>query len=232
MDGGVSRRANSVLPHGAGPQPGAARLNGWIDAAVDLYRARSLVPWIQASSASWPNGLEQLLERRGWTIGIDRTLLLGGNLKPTRTTRDVTLQLRLDDRWLNAWWELDGRGGAREQEVASAILARISDRVAFVSVGGGDQVAGVALGVLVDTTLVVECVATAPRVRREGVATAALTALGAWAWEQGSRTTLLAVQETNEAARALYAKLGLLEVGAYSYCRPAVRASQPRPGAG
>jgi ribosomal protein S18 acetylase RimI-like enzyme len=131
----------------------------------------------------------------------------------------VTLDSRLPDRWLTAWWELDGRGGAPEREIAGAILERIPEPVAFASVGDGDRIVGVALGALVDETLVLECVATAPDLRRQGVARAALGALFAWSQTHGSPQVLLAVQETNAAACALYATLGLTEVGAYSYCR-------------
>jgi GNAT superfamily N-acetyltransferase len=132
----------------------------------------------------------------------------------------VTLDSRLSDRWLAAWWELDARGGASVREVAGALIARIPDPVAFASVIDGNRIVGVALGVLVDGTLVPECVAAAPDRRRRGVATAALAALAGWAQRQGSEGALLAVQEKNEAARRLYAKLGLAEAGAYHYSRP------------
>jgi GNAT superfamily N-acetyltransferase len=217
LDAGVTRRANSVLPHGTGAPPAAAQLDSWIDAAGELYRQHGLVPCVQVSGACWPASLEERLAIRGWTTGIDRTLLLVGSLEPIPATWQVTLESRLTDRWLAAWWELDGRGGAPEREIAAALLERIPCPVAFASVTDGDRIVGVAVGALVGETLVPECVATAEGMRRRGVARAALGTLAAWAQAHGSRTSLLAVQETNEAALALYATLGLTEAGAYSY---------------
>jgi N-acetylglutamate synthase len=222
LDAGVTRRANSVLPHGAGPPPGTATLDEWLRAAVRLYRDRGLTPWFQLTGAAWPPGLEQELGVRGWETGTDRTLLLTGDIFREEGSFEVRLAPQPHHAWLETWWSGDSRGGATHLGSAAAILARIRGPVAFASVVVGGACAGVALGVLVDGLLVLECVATIPDARRAGVARAAVGELGRWAAAQGATSTLLAVQEANGPALALYEALGLSEAGAYAYARPPV----------
>jgi predicted GNAT family acetyltransferase len=74
-----------------------------------------------------------------------------------------------------------------------------------------DALVGVALGVVVGSTLVIECLAAEPTARRRGVATRAVSALGVWAATRGARRSLLAVQKPNVAARRLYASVGFRE---------------------
>jgi len=221
LDAGVTRRANSVLAHGEGPAPVAAVLDGWLEAAELLYRTRGLTPWIQVTDASWPPGLAAELAARGWVTGIDRTLLLGGPV-PTAASPllDVHLAPRPEPAWVETWWEVDPRGGAPELESAAAIIARIRQPAAFATVSLGGACAGVALGVLVDGLLVLECVATRPEARRRGVARAAVEALGRWAVEHGATACLLAVLNANGPANALYEALGLTKASAYAYARP------------
>lgn len=225
LDAGVTRRANSVLPHGSGAAPDAATLDAWLRTATALYGRRGLIPWIQLSQAAWPPTLERELEARGWATGIDRTLLLGGPLPGDDSRHEVRLASRPTADWIATWWALDARGGALERAAAAAILARVDEPAAFASVACEGVPAGVALGVLVDRTLVLECVATRPAGRRRGIACSALGALGRWARERGAESALLAVQEVNAPGRRLYERLGLTPVGDYTYARPSQAAS-------
>ena len=220
LDAGVTRRPNSVLPHGGGRAPDAAVLDGWLEATEKLYRGRGLTPWLQVTGAAWPRCLAAELAARGWETGIDRTLLLSGPLPPAGTALDVRLASRPDAVWLETWWAVDPRGGSPELEAAAAILARIGEPTAFATVLVDGACVGVALGVLVDGLLVLECVATRPEARRRGVARAAVGALGCWAAEHGATASLLAVLAANASAHALYEALGLTEASAYAYARP------------
>ncbi len=220
LDAGVTRRANSVLAHGDGPTPVTAVLDGWLETSEQLYRARGLTPWIQVTDASWPPDLAAELAARGWETGIDRTLLLAGPVPTAESPLDVRLAPRPEPAWVETWWEVDPRGGAPELESAAAIIARIREPTAFATVSLGGVCAGVALGVVVDGLLVLECVATRPEARRRGAGRAAVGALGRWAGEHGATACLLAVLEANGPANALYAALGLTEASAYAYARP------------
>jgi GNAT superfamily N-acetyltransferase len=219
LDAGVTRRANSVLPHGEGPDLDDDALDALLAETVRLYARHGLTPWLQVTDTAWPPRREERLAARRWQTGIDTTLLLTGPVPVAERADEVLLEPQASADWIATWWSVDPRGGALEREVAVALLARI-DGAAFAHVVEDSAVVGVGLGVVVGETLVVECLAAQPTVRRRGVATRVVSALGAWAAARGARSSLLAVQELNVAARSLYASLGFEEMGSYAYARP------------
>jgi N-acetylglutamate synthase len=220
LDAGVTRRANSVLPHGNGPDLDDDGLDVLLAETVDLYDRHGLTPWLQVTGAAWPPRLTERLAQRSWQTGIDRTLLLTGPLPIVGQAHEVLLEPQISADWTATWWDVDPRGGTSEREHAANLLARI-DNAAFVRVVEAGAVIGVGLGVVVAETLVIECLATTLKARRRGVATGAISALAAWAGERGAENSLLAVQEPNVGARSLYGSLGFDEVGSYAYARPA-----------
>lgn len=77
----------------------------------------------------------------------------------------------------------------------------------------GDRLAGyVGSQTVMDETDMMN-LAVAPQFRRQGVGEALVNALTASLKELGSRCLTLEVRDSNEAARALYGKLGFVEVG-------------------
>ena len=217
LDAGVTRRPNSVLPHGSGPEPGDEELDALLDETVRLYERRGLTPWIQVTHAAWPPRLDARLAERGWQTGIDRTLLLTGPVASGDET--AFLEHCPSPTWLATWWGVDPRGGDAELAACRNLLGRV-ENPAFASVVTGCHTLGVGLGVLVADTLVIECLATVPSARRHGVATRVVAALGAWGSSRGAARVLLAVQERNRPARRLYERLGFELAGAYAYARP------------
>lgn len=77
----------------------------------------------------------------------------------------------------------------------------------------GDSLAGyVGSQTVMDETDMMN-LAVAPQFRRQGVGEALVNALVASLKERGSLCLTLEVRDSNEAARALYAKLGFVEIG-------------------
>ena len=77
----------------------------------------------------------------------------------------------------------------------------------------GDSLAGyVGSQTVMDETDMMN-LAVAPQFRRQGVGEALVNALVAALKDLGSRCLTLEVRDSNEAARALYAKLGFVEIG-------------------
>jgi GNAT superfamily N-acetyltransferase len=225
LDAGVTRRANSVLPHGDGSELDDDGLDDLLTDMVRIYARHRLTPWIQVTGAAWPLRLEERLAARNWATGMDTTLLLTGPLPVAERKDGVRLEPRVSADWIATWWNVDPRGGPLERDVAVALLARI-DGAAFAHVVEDGAVASVALGVVVDETLVIECLATEPASRRRGLATRAVSALATWAGARGAHSSLLAVQEPNVAARSLYGSLGFVERSSYSYARPGPHGGQ------
>ncbi len=219
LDAGVTRRANSVLTHGDGADLDDATLDLLLAEAQKLYGRNNLTPWLQLTAAAWPPRLEERLDDRGWRTGIDPTLLLTGPIPGVAPTREVVLAPQPSEDWLTLWSTVDQRGAGRNLAIVAALLARLEDAI-FASVVKAGNVVGVALGVVVDSTLVLECLATIPDARRCGVARSAVASLAQWASERDACRLLLAVQQRNVEARRLYDALGLEAVGRYAYARP------------
>jgi ribosomal protein S18 acetylase RimI-like enzyme len=216
---GVTGRANSVLPLGTGPDPTTAELEGWLDAAETWYARRGLPPRIQLIPSAWPPSLRDVLMQRGYEEVVPTLLLTGPLPSREHATWHVQLAAAPNADWIEVWWTVDPRGADPELETARRILAAIEAPRAFASVVDGGVPVGVALGVLVDRVLVIECLATRAERRRQGVATTAIEALAAWAHARGAEKIALAVVEQNAQALALYERLGLEIVGRYTYAR-------------
>lgn len=90
----------------------------------------------------------------------------------------------------------------------TTILGRINDRasgIAFVACQG--------------KTAMLHALEVVSSQRRQGSASHIMRAAAVWAQSQGAEVLCLAVTEANTAARALYARLGMQEVGRYHYRR-------------
>lgn len=114
-----------------------------------------------------------------------------------------------------AWTTLGTRsrsGGDGEDDVLGRIGFELLPLVARVD----GVLAGIALGVLSERWSIAFEVATDPRVRRRGVATALMRA---WAEAAGDRGLVLQVMTDNAPALALYAALGFTRSHGYHYRR-------------
>ena len=223
FSGGVTKRANSVLPLGDNDQPllGKTVLAERIAAVERSYAAHGLPARFQVTASSQPPDLRDVLAKRGY-VESDRTLVMTVELA-TRQSRHpsswriVEQQPEPPRDWLDAWWAADGRGGATELGVARTILARIELPRMFVECHDERGVAGVGLGVLDLPWIGIYCMATLPHARRQGCARSILAHLFSQATMRGAERAHLAVTETNEPARRLYQTFGFETRQEYSY---------------
>lgn len=217
---GVTRRANSVLPAGD-----VEDLDAAIDDVEALYRQHGIRPTFQLSPASMPKGLAARLERRGYTEDAETLILIA----PTDQIIDATTMAdgtvhngrlsvhnELSEKWLSLWWQVDGRGGEPEREVARKILAGNPSLYATVNTEASDPVAVGRLA-LVDDWGGLFAVATHPGHRRRGHARRIVGTLAREARAAGAFCLWLQVMAENEVALALYRSLGFEPVSGYSY---------------
>jgi len=221
--GGVTKRANSVLPLGReDASPLAERaLSERVVVVEQAYAERGLPACFQITASSWPPGLAGALSQRGY-VELDPTLVMSASLEDLGQPRtppgwQIALRPESSEAWVDAWWTVDGRGGAAEAEVARRILGRIALPRGFVEAHDADGLAGVGLGVLDAEWVGVYCMATLPRARRRGCARALVGGLVEWASANGARFAHLAVTEANEPAQSLYRDLGFWLRQRYSY---------------
>ncbi|WP_443034037.1 GNAT family N-acetyltransferase [Streptomyces sp. CA2R106] len=204
--GGFTRRANSVLVTGdpGVPLPRAlAAVTGW-------YAERGLPAVLQVPDAS---PYADRLARAGWVREAD-SLVRTAPLVPLTSLPEppdapVELSRAPDAAWLAAYH----RTGA----LAEAALKVVSGgpSVWFATAPGA-----IGRAVVEGPWVLFGAVEVAPGRRRRGLATAVMGALARRAYDEGARAAYLQVEADNEAARALYDRLGFTDHHGYHYRRP------------
>lgn len=198
---GVTRRANSVLPHGPTP-PDIEDAIARVEAA---YAERGLKPRFLVSPAASPPELDTVLADGGYAAEAATLVQTAGlPLRPLPVAKGIEVEVGdFDEAWLSAYaaaesltpGEVEGRRGIHRRIRADAgcATARVDGRTV-----------GVGSVVVEDGWAGIHNMATATGFRRRGAARAVLSALLEWAAVRGATHSYLAVMETNEAARALY----------------------------
>lgn len=209
FSGGVTQRANSVLPFTA-----PADLDRALTQVEELYADRGLPAIFQLGPDSEHTALDRVLADRGYEHGSPtsiQTARLGEMARPA----GVDIAETPDQDWLDLWWAVDGRGDADALALAVKILTGGPALYATIS----DERGAAAVGrlALVGEWGGVYCMAVRADVRRRGLGAAVLRGLHAAGRECGVTRTWLHVLTANTAARQLYARHGYVEVSAYHY---------------
>ncbi|WP_068925451.1 GNAT family N-acetyltransferase [Planobispora rosea] len=213
--GGVTRRANSVLPLGT-----RADLEDAVEEAEEFYAGRGQPCVFSVGGGATP-GLDGLLEARGYRLA-DPTLVMTASLAeavPERSGKgagggdagpEVRIAAAPGREWTDVWWSVDGRYGSG-RGTATRILTGVP--AAYASLGEEAVGRGVPQG----EWFGIYCMATVPHARRRGHAERLLGALLSHGREQGAEQAYLVVTEANTGARALYERLGFTVAGRYHY---------------
>lgn len=98
-----------------------------------------------------------------------------------------------------------------------AVMARAGAPKCVILGRAGDRAAGVAFVAMDGKTAMLHALEVAPALRRQGSAYNILRAAAVWAQSEGAEQLALVVTEANDAARRLYASLGMAIVGQYHY---------------
>jgi GNAT superfamily N-acetyltransferase len=208
--GGFTGRANSVLVVGHPP----VDLPAAIADVTQWYGRRGLRPRAQVPMP----GAEQAdaaFAAAGWTRDDDNLVLTAPLAGWPSPCVEVALAPAPDDAWLAGY----RYRGTPLPPVAPAVLVN-ADEPVFASIrreSAPAPLAAVARGVVVAGWLCVTAVTVDERYRRQGLATAVMAGLGAWARERGGHSCLLQVAGGNAPALALYERLGFTEHHRYHY---------------
>lgn len=216
-DRGWTGRANSVLPLRTPDRPLAELLDG----ARNFYAERGLPLQIQLplparglldaelAGRCWARHRPAVVLTRRLTAGNEgsRRLATAGNDGPP-----VTLAEAPDDSWLAAYHY---RGGPLP-DFARQLLTR-HDRASFASVRLAGRTVAIGRGSVDEGWLGITSVEVAADSRRQGLATTLVAELARWGTAQGASGCYLQVDEGNEAALALYERLGFTFHHRYHY---------------
>lgn len=207
--GGVTKRANSVLPSG---EPGD--MDAAITAAESFYRAHGQ-PTVFFLGDRAPGELDGVLAGRGYRL-VDPTLVMVRPLDAPEPapSRAVVLADTPSEGWITRWWAVDGRGGAVRRAEARRILTGVPSGYASI----GDAVpAAVGRVTITDGWAGVYCMAVSSGERRRGLGGHVLGVLLGRAYERGARQAYLGVVAGNAPARALYERFGFKAAARYHY---------------
>ncbi|MEV4945172.1 GNAT family N-acetyltransferase [Streptomyces sp. NPDC053755] len=214
---GFTRRANSVLPLG---EPGLP-----LDAALarvrEWYAARELPAYVQAATGA--EGAQEMLcadlEHHGWRREVSAEVRIGGLAPVGDLDADVSpvrLSRSLDPSWLHRYQ----RFGVPGPHVLRVLESGPS--VWFASVPGtGDIPAAIGRCVVDGRWAGFMAVEVDPARRRQGLATAVMTALARKALDEGASAAWLQVEADNDAGRALYEGMGFAVHHHYHHYRAA-----------
>ncbi len=203
----VVRRANAVLPRGAGQDP----LDAKLARAEAWYRARGRSPRFLVAPDAEPLGLVAALETAGYRFEVP-VLVLVRDLEPRSVwaTHDVACTEAPGAEWRAAY-----AATLPERERGERLrLAMGAPSPRRYAAAGAD---GCGLAVRTGDLVGLFDVATAPAARRRGVARRITAALLAWGEAEGALSAYLQVAEENAPARALYEGLGFRPAYRYVY---------------
>jgi GNAT superfamily N-acetyltransferase len=208
--GGFTGRANSVLVVGQPP----SGLTEAVAAATRWYTARGLRPRAQVPMPG-AEAADEAFAATGWSRDEDVLVLTAPLAGWPAPAVDVDLADEPSDAWLAGY----RYRGAVLPPVARQVLMG-GDRPVFAAVRlepADAPLAAVARGVVAEDLLVVTAVTVDERVRRRGLGTAVMAALGRWGRERGATSCALQVAAPNAPALALYQRMGFAEHHRYHY---------------
>ena len=219
--GGITRRANSVWPNG---DDGSATTAARLARAEAFYAERALPAIFQICDAMQPADLDTQLAERGY--GADahthvQTASLATMLERLPALRhypafEVEVSEAFDPLWFDLYCQSEEVSG-HAAAMRGAILQRIDALCGYVVLRAHGEPAAVGLGVLEAGWLGVYCMATRPKFRRRGAASAILRTLAIWAQLYDGQNAYLQVMQRNAAAQALYARAGFATAYDYHY---------------
>jgi len=216
---GVKRRPNSVLANADG---GAEDIEAKIGRAEAFYAAHGLRARFQLSPVSVPVTLDAVLAARGYLKPAESVCVQVAPLgemdeTPWSAARDVSLLERPTETWLGLYNEVEGLTGVQATALhdmlgklpGAPVFALAHDRAGRPAATGVGVVHGGLLGMF--------NVATHPRARRQGLATALTAELCAWGSRRGAGSAYLQVAANNAPAHNVYGRLGFRTLYSYFY---------------
>lgn len=218
-NGGVTWRANCVLPYGTQENSLDA-----VKEAERFYEAKNQPPAFKLTDAA-PLGLDETLAQRGYkkhmiTHMQTRTLNQDSRkddlLKGKVNELQVGFSSELRDDWLLKQ-AADERYQGSRLEVLRDILNRIPGKRAFAEVIEERTIVGVGLGVVHKNWLALFSIRTDPDYRRMGIGEAISEALLSWGVENGAKQAFLQVEADNLPAIQLYQKMDFVIPYVYWY---------------
>lgn len=216
---GFTKRANSVVPLYPGETcPQAQPLADKVRFCENLYARERLKTIFRLTSVGAEHAaLDDFLASRGYRHQDATDVLTRSLDEPLpRTGAQPQLCLLPIERWLDVYGELTGMP-ATARALHGAILRGIPLPCAYAVIGTAEAPLACGLAVLEQELVGLFDVVTHPGARRAGHGTELVEGLLTWARDNGARRAYLQMVSANQAARALYDRLGFATLYHYWY---------------
>ena len=207
---GFTRRLNSATAHGIADTSlqTSDAIRGWLGerGASLTIRATPLIDTATLGEVERTWGLES----------VDETVVMTAKPSDDAVQGNIEFVHPGDDAYVDDLFTLNGRTDAVRLQ-----WDRIVDRIEPLATGlwiPGDAVGFVAIH---DRIASLFSFAVRPSVRRQGIATAMVSAAASWATARDAEVMFLQVLGTNTPARRLYERLGFVEAYRYHYLQVA-----------
>lgn len=219
---GYTGRANSALPLG---DPGLPLLQA-LAQVVDFYRRHDLPPQIDVP-LPLATGVERELRKQGWQAQCTVLVLtadLADLIAATSPGSEFVLGPEPSEQAINmimsARFAEPGPPTEDFQRAVRHVLTAVAQLTFAQLYDDSGALLAIARGsVTGDGWLGIFAVETVPAARRQGLAQAAVGAIARWAALGGATRAYLQVESSNEAAIALYDKLGFTQHHRYTRYR-------------
>ncbi len=210
---GVTKRSNSVgmlYPSTLDPEEKIAFCE-------KLYLARQVAPCFKITSLTDPPDMDARLERRGYFIQsvVSFQVFELVNI-PCEPISEVTIETRLNPRWIDDFIRMNGFPRARRQTYI-AIMEQIITPKCLVSISRDRKTIGVGLGVVEGPYIGLFDIVIDPAFRNTGLGYLIVENLMRWGRKNGASTAYLQVLTDNMPAIRLYEKMGFKEIYRYWY---------------
>jgi ribosomal protein S18 acetylase RimI-like enzyme len=218
--GGITRRANSVLPLG---KLNEANLEDAIEIVLKFYTEQNLPPRFQMTRASLPKELDNVLADHDFKVEMHvlvETAALDASDSIIIINQNSDLDVCIQSTPSNDWFEVYAMGTGYDEfsiETRKEIMARVPYQKAYAEVRINGEIVGLGFGVVEGEWLGLFSITTLSYYRRRGIASAISCKLAQWGKVNGATKAYLQVTEGNEPAIELYHRLGFREYYRYWY---------------
>lgn len=210
--GGWTFRANTVLALGDPGRP----LEEAVEYVTDWYGSRGLPP-VFSLPLPLSRRLDADLARLGWVERPPRTKVMTLELSERAAAPRTDLEpVQIGSAPSLGWLDLVSARKGELPQIALSILAG-APKTGFASLFEDGELIAIGRGAVSGGWLGVSLVEVVPAARRRGIATYVFDALVAWGRPLGAERAYLQVTGSNDAAIALYHRLGFTDHHEYSY---------------
>ncbi|QTE28711.1 GNAT family N-acetyltransferase [Pengzhenrongella sicca] len=220
LSAGFTRRANSVV---ALAEPADVRAS--LDEVERVYATARQPAIFRVCAQSLPENLDEVLRSRGYRTVSRTQVMVRGDLEQlaelaelavlgARAQLTTTEAAAPDDAWLTAWLAVKSAHPV-DPAVAAAVLRGAP--AAYVRARSEGRTVGVIRAAREQEWVGLSCLCVDAGARRRGLGRALTLEALRVAASRGARRAFLQVEESNEAAIALYEELGFAPAARYVY---------------